>query len=101
MLDQQKDFVLTQHSLIDQITIEKSEKIRWRKLACVRKRKISSLEEENLNLKLALSRNGLQVHFINNVLEIVDAKKSKLEDCVYPEICHSPHIENEILDNEK
>ena len=85
---------------MEQISIEKSEKIRWRELALVRKRKISSLEEENLNLKLALSRNGLQIHFRNNVLEIVDAKKTKVEDYVYPEISVSD-IENEILDNEK
>ena len=94
LLNNQKDFVMTQHNMIEQFSIEQAEKIKWKKIASARKRKNtslkeenSSLKEENSNLKSALLRNGLRVNFINNVLEIVSIDQ----------------IENEILllDNEK
>jgi hypothetical protein len=107
LLIQQKDLIFNQNSLIEQISIEKSEKIRWRQLATVRKRNIKILEEENSNLKLALKKKGLECHFKNVVLEVVsinrelsfteselpsikDAKKTKADDYVYPS-----DIENE------
>ena len=99
LLNQQKDFILTQHSLIEQITIEKSEKIKWRQLANVRKRKNSILEAENLNLKLALSKNGLQCDFKNGILEIfrmndIEKKITKAEESL-------SDIENEIVEIEQ
>ena len=109
LLDQQKDFILNQNSLIEQISIEKSEKNGWKQLATVRKRKISSLEEEIFLLKRALQKNGLQCVFKNGDLQVfttdpelsftetelasikdakendyVYAKKTKAEDNVYP-----------------
>lgn len=82
LLIQQKDLIFNQSSLIEQISIEKSEKIKWRQLANVRKRKNSILEAEILNLKLALTRNGLQCDFKNGILELFrynDSKKRKTE----------------------
>ncbi len=40
LIAQQEELISNQTSMIDQISIEKSEKIRWRQLATIRKRKI-------------------------------------------------------------